>query len=97
MQAAIVELLGALQRDLGLSMVFVTHNLPLVRSIAQKVAVLADGAIVEYGETAAMLANPQQEYTKHLISDTPSLETATGEVPVSALPTDTVADRGPTA
>jgi peptide/nickel transport system ATP-binding protein len=80
-QAAIVELLGSLQRELGLSMVFVTHNLPLVRSIAQKVAVLADGSIVEYGETAAMLANPQQEYTRHLISDTPSLETATGEVP----------------
>ncbi|MGC4112163.1 MAG: ABC transporter ATP-binding protein [Nocardioides sp.] len=79
-QAAIVELLGSLQRELGLSMVFVTHNLPLVRSIAQKVAVLADGAIVEYGETAGMLANPQQEYTKHLISDTPSLETATAEV-----------------
>jgi peptide/nickel transport system ATP-binding protein len=96
-QAAIVELLGELQRDLGLSMVFVTHNLPLVRSIAQKVAVLADGAIVEYGETAGMLANPQQEYTKHLISDTPSLETATGEVPASAMPTDTVVDRGPTA
>ena len=51
-QAAIVELLGELQRELGLSMVFVTHNLPLVRSIAQKVAVLADGSIVEYGETA---------------------------------------------
>ena len=39
-QAAIVELLGNLQRELGLSMVFVTHNLPLVRSIAQQVAVL---------------------------------------------------------
>jgi peptide/nickel transport system ATP-binding protein len=79
-QAAIVELLGELQRELGLSMVFVTHNLPLVRSIAQKVAVLADGSIVEYGETAKILANPQQEYTRHLISDTPSLEVATGEV-----------------
>jgi len=87
-QAAIVELLGTLQRELGLSMVFVTHNLPLVRSIAQKVAVLADGHIVEYGETAGMLANPEQEYTRHLISDTPSLETATGEVPETALPTD---------
>jgi peptide/nickel transport system ATP-binding protein len=83
-QAAIVELLGQLQRDLGLSMVFVTHNLPLVRSIAQKVAVLADGSIVEYGETADILANPQQEYTRHLISDTPSLETATGEVTSTA-------------
>jgi peptide/nickel transport system ATP-binding protein len=79
-QAAIVELLGELQRELGLSMVFVTHNLPLVRSIAQKVAVLADGHIVEYGETAGILANPQQEYTRHLISDTPSLEVATSEV-----------------
>ena len=78
-QAAIVELLGQLQRDLGLSMVFVTHNLPLVRSIAQKVAVLAEGNIVEYGETAEILANPQQEYTRHLISDTPSLETAVSE------------------
>jgi len=91
-QAAIVELLGTLQRELGLSMVFVTHNLPLVRSIAQKVAVLADGYIVEYGRTAGMLANPQQEYTRHLISDTPSLETATGDVPATAVP----ADRKPT-
>ncbi len=78
-QAAIVELLGQLQRDLGLSMVFVTHNLPLVRSIAQKVVVLSEGSIVEYGETAQMLANPQQPYTRQLIADTPSLETATAE------------------
>ena len=79
-QAAIVELLGKLQRELGLSMVFVTHNLPLVRSIAQKVAVLADGNIVEYGETAQVLADPQQPYTRELIANTPSLETATHEV-----------------
>jgi peptide/nickel transport system ATP-binding protein len=78
-QAAIVDLLGSLQRELGLSMVFVTHNLPLVRSIAQKVAVLADGDIVEYGETAAMLADPQQPYTRELIANTPSLEVATAE------------------
>ncbi len=78
-QAAIVELLGQLQRDLGLSMVFVTHNLPLVRSIAQKVAVLSEGAIVEYGETASVLANPQQPYTQQLIANTPSLEVATAE------------------
>jgi peptide/nickel transport system ATP-binding protein len=78
-QAAIVELLGELQRELGLSMVFVTHNLPLVRSIAQKVAVLSDGYIVEYGDTAQLLANPQQQYTRELIANTPSLETATAE------------------
>ncbi len=78
-QAAIVELLGQLQRDLGLSMIFVTHNLPLVRSIAQKVAVLSEGNIVEYGDTARMLADPQQPYTRQLIANTPSLELATAE------------------
>src|SRR6185436_8320910 len=86
-QAAIVELLGTLQRDLGLSMVFVTHNLPLVRSIAQKVVVLCEGSIVEYGETAQLLSDPQQPYTRQLIANTPSLETATGEAP-SAEPLD---------
>lgn len=75
-QAAIVELLGNLQRELGLSMVFVTHNLPLVRSIAQKVVVLSEGNIIEYGPTADVLAHPTQDYTKELISNTPSLETA---------------------
>jgi len=75
-QAAIVDLLGKLQREFGLSMVFVTHNLPLVRSIAQEVVVLADGNIVEYGPTTDVLANPQQHYTQQLIANTPSLETA---------------------
>jgi peptide/nickel transport system ATP-binding protein len=78
-QAAIVELLGQLQRDLGLSMVFVTHNLPLVRSIAQKVVVLSEGSIVEYGDTAQVLADPQQPYTQQLIANTPSLEVAAAE------------------
>ena len=48
-QAAIVELLAELQRELGLAMLFVTHNLPLVRSIAQRVAVMSAGRIVELG------------------------------------------------
>jgi peptide/nickel transport system ATP-binding protein len=78
-QAAIVELLGQLQRELGVSMVFVTHNLPLVRSIAQKVVVLAEGNIVEFGDTAQVLADPQQPYTRELIANTPSLEVATAE------------------
>ena len=57
-QAAIVELLGSLQRDLGLSMLFITHNLPLVRSIAQRVAVLSQGSIVELGDAGQVLADP---------------------------------------
>ncbi len=79
-QAAIVELLGNLQRDLGLSMLFITHNLPLVRSIAQRVAVLHEGVIAEIGDAAQVLGTPGQPYTRQLISDTPSLETAIAEV-----------------
>ena len=72
-QAAIVELLAELQRDLGLSMLFVTHNLPLVRSIAHRVAVMADGRIVEIGSTEQVLTEPEQEYTKRLLADTPQI------------------------
>jgi peptide/nickel transport system ATP-binding protein len=86
-QAAIVELLGNLQRDLGLSMLFITHNLPLVRSIAQRVAVLHDGAVTEIGETAQVLGSPVEPYTRQLISDTPSLETAIAEVGIAEPPT----------
>lgn len=78
-QAAIVELLGGLQQELGVSMVFVTHNLPLVRSIAQNVAVLLDGNIVEYGKTSDVLTDPQQAYTKLLIENTPTLDGAVAE------------------
>ncbi|HEX5260793.1 MAG TPA: ABC transporter ATP-binding protein [Gaiellales bacterium] len=73
-QAAIVELLGALQRDLGLAMLFVTHNLPLVRSIAQRVAVMSDGRIVELGAVDQVLMDPSDDYTRRLLADTPSLE-----------------------
>ena len=74
-QAAVVELLVELQHDLGLAMLFVTHNLPLVRSLAQRVAVMADGKIVEFGPTEQVLTNPEQEYTKRLLADTPSIST----------------------
>jgi len=75
-QAAIVELLGNLQRDLGLAMLFVTHNLPLVRSIAQRVAVMSHGSIIELGPVDSILSKPEDEYTRRLLSDTPSLEVA---------------------
>jgi peptide/nickel transport system ATP-binding protein len=87
-QAAIVELLGSLQRDLGLSMLFITHNLPLVRSIAQRVAVLSQGNIAELGETAQVLTDPQAPYTRQLLADTPSLETATAEAGAGEPPAD---------
>lgn len=72
-QAAIVELLSDLRRDLGLSMLFVTHNLPLVRSIADHVAVMSEGRIVEVGTAESVIGDPQQEYTRNLITATPSI------------------------
>ena len=73
-QAAIVELLVELQNEIGLSMLFVTHNLALIRSIAQEVAVMSEGHIVEYGEVDEVLADPQADYTKRLLADTPTIE-----------------------
>jgi peptide/nickel transport system ATP-binding protein len=75
-QAAIVELLAGLQRELGLAMLFVTHNLPLVRSIAQRVAVMSHGRIVEEGTVDQVLKAPSDPYTVRLLADTPSLESA---------------------
>jgi len=73
-QAAIIDLLGDLRKQLGLAMLFVTHNLPLVRSIADEVAVMSEGIIVEVGPAESVIGNPQQSYTKSLITATPSIE-----------------------
>ena len=73
-QAAIVELLVRLIQDTGVAMIFVTHHLPLVRSLAQDVAVMNQGLIVEVGLVDDVLAAPQADYTRRLISDTPNVD-----------------------
>jgi peptide/nickel transport system ATP-binding protein len=70
-QAAILELLARLQSESDLTMLFVTHNLAIVRTIAQTVAVMNDGRIVEHGDVDAVLDRPQAEYTRRLMHDTP--------------------------
>jgi peptide/nickel transport system ATP-binding protein len=75
-QAAIVDLLAELQREMQLGLLFVTHNLALIRTIAQHVAVMSAGAIVEQGPVDTVLDRPQAPYTKKLLEDTPSLEKA---------------------
>jgi peptide/nickel transport system ATP-binding protein len=71
-QAAIIELLAQLQEQTGVSMLFVTHNLALIRAISQEVAVMNDGRIVEYGAVDAVLDDPQADYTRKLLADTPT-------------------------
>jgi peptide/nickel transport system ATP-binding protein len=75
-QAAIVDLLAELQRELELGLLFVTHNLALIRTLSHEVAVMSQGRIVERGFVDDVLDRPQAEYTKKLLSDTPSLEAA---------------------
>ncbi len=57
-------------------MLFVTHNLALIRTLSQEVAVMSEGRIVERGLVDRVLDDPQADYTKKLLSDTPSLEAA---------------------
>jgi len=75
-QAAIIDLIAELQREMELGLLFVTHNLALIRTIAGSVAVMSGGRIVESGHVDAVLDSPQDAYTKALLADTPSMETA---------------------
>ncbi|MFT4210945.1 MAG: ABC transporter ATP-binding protein [Microbacterium sp.] len=72
-QAAVVDLLAGLQRERDMSMLFVTHNVALVRQIADRVLVMNQGRIVESGRTAEVLDRPREDYTQRLIRDTPTL------------------------
>jgi len=78
-QAAIVELLRGLQHERGLSMIFITHNLPLVRSIADHVVVMNNGRICERGPVAEVLEAPKDGYTAQLLADVPKMTVAVGE------------------
>jgi peptide/nickel transport system ATP-binding protein len=72
-QAIIIELLRRLQRERNLAMLFITHNLALVRSIAQTVVVLSEGSVVEQGSVEDVLERPRAEYTIRLLQDIPKL------------------------
>src|SRR5690606_11781896 len=72
-QASIIDLLRELQYELDMTMLFVTHNVALARHIAQRVAVLQTGRIVECGPVDQVLDEPRHEYTRELLANTPSL------------------------
>jgi microcin C transport system ATP-binding protein len=70
-QAQILELLAGLKKENGMSMLFITHDLGIVRKIADRVCVMTKGKIVETGPTKEIFANPQHEYTRHLLAAEP--------------------------
>ncbi|MEM8703147.1 MAG: dipeptide ABC transporter ATP-binding protein, partial [Pseudomonadota bacterium] len=73
-QAQILELLKQLQRQQGMAMLFITHDLGIVRKFADRVCVMTDGKIVEQGPVAEIFDNPQHDYTKHLLAAEPKGE-----------------------
>ena len=70
-QAQILELLAKLKSRKGMSLLFITHDLGIVRRIADRVCVMTKGKIVESGPTREIFANPQHAYTKHLLAAEP--------------------------
>jgi microcin C transport system ATP-binding protein len=75
-QAQILRLLKELQSRLGMAMLFITHDLGIVRKIADRVCVMNQGKIVEHGEVARVFAKPEHPYTRALLAAEPSPDPA---------------------
>ncbi|MET7397029.1 ABC transporter ATP-binding protein [Dactylosporangium sp. NPDC005572] len=73
-QASILELLGQLRATEDLTTLFITHNIAVVRAIADRIVILKDGVIVEQGEAQAVLDKPTHEYTRELVDNTPTMK-----------------------
>ena len=73
-QAQILNLLKDLQERLGLTMLFISHNLPVVRQMADRIVVMRDGRVEEAGDAEAFFAGPQSAYGRDLLGQTPSLD-----------------------
>lgn len=70
-QAQIINLLEDLQKNLGLGIIFISHDLSVVRYVAEEVLVMYHGKCVEYNETEEIFENPKRDYTKRLLSSVP--------------------------
>ena len=79
-QAQILDLLQALQRELGMAVLLITHNLGLVAETAHRVCVMYAGRLVENGAAEQVLAAPRHPYTRALLAAVPRLENAAGRL-----------------
>ncbi|MEU6595189.1 ABC transporter ATP-binding protein [Streptomyces sp. NPDC046881] len=73
-QAQVVALLGELQRELGLALVFIAHDLAVVRQVSDRVAVMRRGRLVEYGPADLVYDSPREAYTRQLLAAVPALD-----------------------
>ena len=76
-QAQVLNLLKRLQNDLGLTYLFITHDLAVVRVMAHRIGVLKSGRLIEEESTESLIESPQSEYTKMLIRSAPRIARAT--------------------
>lgn len=84
-RAQILELLIELKERLGLTILFITHDLALIKNISQKVAIMYLGKIVEEGGTKDVFSNPFHPYTRALLDSSPSIERALQDVELKTL------------
>jgi ABC-type glutathione transport system ATPase component len=75
--AQVVNLLRELQREFGLTYLFISHSMPLVRYLCDRIAVMQRGRLVELGDCEQVCDAPQEEYTRNLIAATPEMPEAT--------------------
>ena len=85
-QAQILELLKQLQRDTGMAIVFITHNLGVVAEVADNVMVMYAGRIVEHGAVDTVMTVPRMPYTQGLLRAVPDLVLRDGFVPLTSIP-----------
>jgi peptide/nickel transport system ATP-binding protein len=84
-QTQILRLLSSLQDELGLTMLFITHDLAVVRQIADRVGVMRDGALVETGPADQIFGQPRHEYTKQLLTAIPGARKLSSGIPLEAI------------
>ncbi len=85
-QAQVLQLFRRLRDELGLSMVFITHDLRVTAQVCDEVAVMKEGEVVEYGPTARIFADPQHDYTRLLLSSAPGHLGLKGATPLADAP-----------
>ncbi|MBN9618965.1 MAG: ABC transporter ATP-binding protein [Actinobacteria bacterium] len=73
-RAQVLQLLDQLRTAQGLSLLFITHDVGLARQMSDRIAVLYEGQLVEYGPTATVLDDPQHEYTRRLLAAVPTIK-----------------------
>jgi peptide/nickel transport system ATP-binding protein len=78
-QREILREMSRLREELGFAVVFITHDLPLLLEISDRIAVMKEGEIVELGDAVELYTNPKHDYTKRLLASFPSLTGARGD------------------